>query len=147
MTVPAKRGRRPIWMTPFGLESWGDVFTDRLWPEWHRDFGEEWTPSANFFEKEGKYYLTAELPGIPKEAINISVDKGIITITGKKESHREEENTNYYLKETASGAFSRSFRLPGEIEEDKVTASFKNGVLTVELPQRAAPTTKKITVN
>ena len=147
MTVPAKRGRRPVWMTPFGHESLGDVFMDRMWPEWQRDYGEEWKPAVNFFEKEGKYYLTAELPGISKEEINIAFDKGVLTITGKKENHREEEKADYYLKETSYGVFSRSFKLPGEIEEEKVTASFKDGVLTVEMPHKEESTTKKIAIN
>ena len=58
MTLSLSRAlRRPSWMTPFGGEGSGDVF-DRLWPEWRRDLGEEWTPSVNFFEKDGKYHLT-----------------------------------------------------------------------------------------
>ena len=62
----SKRSRRPWWMTTFGHEPLGDVFYDRLWPEWRRDAGEEVTPSVDFSEKDGKYYLTAELPGINK---------------------------------------------------------------------------------
>ena len=54
------RSRRPSWMMPFGHEGWGDVFFDRLWPEWRRDFGEEWTPTIDFYEKDGKYHLTAK---------------------------------------------------------------------------------------
>ena len=45
--------RRPSWMTPFGFEGLGDAFSDRLWPEWRRDLGEEWTPSSDFYEKDG----------------------------------------------------------------------------------------------
>lgn len=146
MTVPAKRTGRPWWMTPFGREPMGDVFFDRLWPEWQRDIGEEWTPSANFYEKEGKYYLSADLPGMTKDNISVTVDNGVVTITGKKEESKEEKGANYYLKESRSGSFSRSFRLPGEVEEDKVEASFKDGVLTLSMPHKKEPAVKKISI-
>lgn len=138
--------RRPWWMTPFGREPVGDVFFDRLWPEWQRDMGEEWVPGINFYEKEGKYYLTAELPGMSKDDINISVDQGIITLSGKKEQKREEENASYYLREVSYGSFSRSFRLPTEVEEDKVEADFKDGLLTVVMPHRKEPKARKIEI-
>ncbi len=144
MTLAIRRGRRPSWMTPFGREGWGDVFFDRLWPEWQRDMGEEWTPATNFYEKEGKYFMTAELPGLAKEDISVTIDSGVITITGKKETKKEAEGANYYLKESAYGSFSRSLRLPGEVEEGKVEATFNDGVLTVEMPQKKEPAAKKI---
>lgn len=138
--------RRPSWMTPYGREGMGDVFFDRLWPEWQRDIGEEWSPAMNFYEKEGKYYLTTEIPGVSKDDISISVDSGVITITGKKESKREEKEANFYLRESSYGSFSRSLRLPGEVEEDKVEATFKDGVLTVEMPHKEQPKAKKIEI-
>jgi HSP20 family protein len=147
MTLPAKRGQRPWWMTPFGHEPMGDVFFDRLWPEWQRDLGEQWTPSVDFYEKDNKYFLTAELPGMERDDISVTVDKGVVTVTGKKESSREDKGANYYLKESSYGSFSRSFRLPGEIEEDKVEATFKDGVLTLEMPHKEESATKKISIN
>jgi HSP20 family protein len=140
------RHRRPSWMMPGGREPWGDAFFDRLWPEWQRDMGEEWTPPANFYEKEGKYYLTTEIPGVPKENISIRVDNGVLTITGKKESKREEKEANYYIREFSYGSFSRSLRLPGEIEEDKIEATIKDGVLTIEMPHKKEPTAKRIEI-
>jgi HSP20 family protein len=139
--------RRPSWMTPFGSEGWGDVFFDRLWPEWRRDLGEEWAPAVNFFEKEGNYHLTADLPGINKDDISVTIDNGYLTLSGKKESSKEEEDVNYYMKETRCGSFSRSFKLPGEVHEDKVDASYKDGVLTVVLPKKEDSKTKKIAVH
>jgi len=139
--------RRPSWMTPFGREGWGDVFFDRLWPEWRRDMGEEWSPCIDVGEENGSYVVRAEIPGVKKKDIDITVDKGILTLTGKKESKKEEEGTNYYLKETSQGAFRRSFRLPAEVEEDQVDATYKNGILTVVLPQKKSAGSKKIEIN
>ena len=141
-----RRSRRPSWMTPFGHEGWGDVFSDRLWPEWRRDLGEEWTPTIDFYEKDGKYHLTAEIPGTTKDDVTVSIHDGIITVSGKRETNKEEEGADFYMKETHRGNFGRSFRLPGEVDEDKVDASFKDGVLTVVMPQKEASEKKKITI-
>lgn len=146
MAQEITRRRRPWWMTPLGREPFGDVFFDRLWPEWQRDMGEEWRPGVDFYEKEGKYYVSAELPGIGKDDISVTIDQGVLTITGKKEKTKEDERANYFLRECSYGSFSRSFRLPGEVEESKVQASFKDGVLTLEMPHKKEPTTKKIQI-
>jgi HSP20 family protein len=146
MTLAIRKGRRPSWMTPLGRESWGDLFFDRLWPEWQRDMGEEWTPTMDFFEKDGKYILTSELPGMAKEDVSVTIDNGVLIVTGKKESSKQEEGANYYLKESSYGSFSRSIRLPGEIEEEGVEAKFKDGVLTIEMPHKKEASKKKLQI-
>jgi HSP20 family protein len=134
-------------MTPFGREPMGDVFFDRLWPEWRRDYGEELTPSVDFSEKDGKYHLTAELPGLNKDDISINIEDGYLTVSGKKEEEKEDKGADYYIKETRHGSFSRSFRLPKKVAEDKIDAKYKDGVLTVVLPHEEAAETKKIEVH
>ncbi|MBW2220716.1 MAG: Hsp20/alpha crystallin family protein [Deltaproteobacteria bacterium] len=143
----SRRSNRPWWMTPLGREPLGDIFFDRLYPEWRRDMGEEVTPSIDFSEKDGKYFLTAELPGINKDDISITIEDGYVTLSGKKEENKEESGSNFYLKETKYGSFSRSFRLPGKVDENKVDATYKEGVLTVVMPQEEATETKKIEVH
>lgn len=145
-TEMVKRTRRPSWMTPFGREGWGDVFFDRLWPEWMRNMGEEWTPSVDLSEKEGKYTLKAELPGMTKDDISVTYEDGVVTITGKKESKKEEEGADYYVRESRYGSFSRSFRLPTAIDETKVDAQFKDGVLTVFMTKKEGEKTRKIDI-
>jgi HSP20 family protein len=125
----------------------GDLFFDRLYPEYLRDAGEEMTLSVDFTEKDGKYYLTAELPGVDKENISISIEDGYVTLSGKKEEKKEEKRSDYYLKETRYGSFKRSFRLPGKVAEDKVDATYKNGVLTVVMPHEKEAETKKIEIH
>ena len=143
-----KRERRPWWLSPFGGEEpFGDIWSDRLFPVWQRMKGEEWTPSFNFYEEEGNYKLDAEIPGVSKENISVTIDKGILTVSGKKEAQVEEKKANYYLKESAYGSFSRSLRLPGEVDEGKVVAKFENGVLKLTMPQKKkAETTKQIKI-
>jgi HSP20 family protein len=142
-----RRTGRPWWMTPFGREPMGDIFFDRMWPEWQRDMGTEVTPSVDFSEKEGKYYLTAELPGINKDDISITIENGYVILSGKKEETTEKKDADYYVQETRSGSFSRSFKLPGKVMEDKVDATYKDGVLTVVIPHEEEAGTKKIEIH
>jgi len=146
MTLPTRRTRRPSWMTPYGQEGMGDVWFDRLWPEWLRWKGEEYTPTFDFYEKDGKYHLSADLPGVKKEDISINVENNVITVSGKRESEKEEKEANYYFRETTSGSFSRSLRLPSEVEEDSVEATFKDGVLKVEMKPRESAKARKIQI-
>jgi HSP20 family protein len=143
----ATRFGRPSWMIPFGLEGWDDAFFDRLWPEWRGEMGEEYTPSMNFSEKEGKYYLSAELPGFDRDEISVTLDNGYVTVSGKKESNKDEEGTDYYIKEIGCGSFTRTFRLPSEVDEKKVDATYKDGVLTVVMPHKEESKNKKIKIN
>jgi len=145
-TSLTRRKKRPFWMTPFGQEPMGDVWSDRPWSGWPRWEGEEFVPVTNFYDKDGKYYLTAELPGIKKEDISIDVDDGTVTIRGKRKAEKEEEGADYYLKESSYGSFSRSFRLPSEVEEDKVDAKFADGVLTLIMPHKASEKRRKIEI-
>lgn len=137
---------RPWWMTPGGREPMGDVWFDRLWPEWPRWQGEEYSPTFDMYEKDGNYVVTAEIPGIDKDDIFINIDKEVITISGKKESKHEEKDTNYYLKESRYGSFSRSFQLPSEVQEDKVEAKLKDGVLNVVMPPNKSTKSRKVEI-
>jgi HSP20 family protein len=143
----AKRSGRPWWMTPFGREPLGDIFFDRLWPEWKRDMGEELNPSVDLVEKDNKYELTVELPGLEKDDISISVENGYVTISGKREDRSEKEEGEYYVKEMRYGSFRRSFRLPKNVMDDKVEATYKNGLLTVVIPLAEGEKTRKITIH
>jgi HSP20 family protein len=140
------RGRRPWWMTTGAREPWGDVWFDRLWPEWHRWYGEEYRASFDVYEKEGTYHLEAELPGVDKDDISISVDGKLVTVSGKKSSKKEEKGKNYFVRESSFGSFSRSFQLPYEVDEASVDATLKDGVLTVVMPPRESAKGRKIKV-
>lgn len=148
MTVALEtRITRPFWIMPLGDELWGDVWFDRLWPEWRRHLGEEVRPNVDFYEKDGKYHLTAEVPGLTKDDISVSIDKGFVVVSGKKETTKEETEVDYYVKETRTGSFTRTFRLPGEVDEDKVEARYKDGVLSVIIPRKEESKTRKIEIH
>ena len=143
--LPIRR-QLPSWRTHFSEEHDGGVFLDRLWNEWTSRFCGEWIPTFNLSEKKGTYILTAELPGVEKDSIAIAIDSNMLTISGRKESVHEEEGALFHMKECFSGTFSRSVRLPLEVREDQAVATFKDGVLTLVMPQKETQKNKKIEI-
>jgi HSP20 family protein len=115
---------------------------DRLW---HSFFEErprrkteelgEWGPSLDLSETKNDLVVKAEIPGIDPKDIDISLSNDILTIKGEKKQEKEEKEENYHFIERSYGSFSRSIRLPREVQSDKIDASYKNGVLKVTLPK------------
>jgi len=95
-----------------------------------------------------KIEIRAELPGMDEKDIILSLDNHVLTIKGERKREQTEENKNYYLKESSSGYFSQAVRLPKNIDESKIDAVFKNGVLTITVPKLPdkEDTAKKIPV-
>ena len=113
---------------------------DRLWDRFNIErplewLGGEWTPSLDVSETTDKVVVKAEAPGIDPKEMDISMSGGVLTLKGEKKKEREENEENYHLVERSYGSFSRSVRLPAEVQEDKVKASYKDGVLTITLPK------------
>lgn len=113
---------------------------DRLWDRFGTErplewVGGEWTPSLDVSETKDKVVVKAEAPGIDPKEMEISMSGGVLTLKGEKKKEREEKEENYHLVERSYGSFSRSVRLPAEVQEDKVKASYKDGVLTITLPK------------
>lgn len=94
--------------------------------------------SVDLSESEDAIELTADLPGLEEDNIDITLRDGALQISGERKHEKEEKRKNYYHSERAYGAFSRIIPLPCEVEEDKVEAKFKRGVLTVHLPKSQA---------
>ena len=97
-------------------------------------------------EDEGHYYFVAELPGLSKDEIDITLEDGVLTISGEKKNEHAEEKNGYHLRERGYGKFSRSFRLPTEVNPDKVGAHLKDGLLTLTLDKAEQIKPKKIEV-
>ena len=95
----------------------------------------EWSPSADITETKKEYLVKAELPDVDKEDIHVSVNDGVLTIEGERKHSAEEEQETYHRVESYYGQFYRSFTLPGNVDENKVKADSKNGVLRVHLPK------------
>lgn len=99
----------------------------------------DWTPSADVYEKDGTLVIRADLPGVAKEDIDVMVDNGDLVIKGERKSDEEIEEKNYFRIERFSGAFYRRFPLPDNIDEDQISAEYRDGVLEVWLPKPTRP--------
>jgi HSP20 family protein len=108
----------------------------------------EFSPRVNVSETDKAMQVTAELPGMEEKDIQISLEQECLVLTGEKKSESEETGKNFHRYERSYGSFQRVIPLVSEIKEDKVEATFKNGVLTIILPkaESAVKAAKKISI-
>lgn len=107
----------------------------------------EISPSVDIYEEGKDLVLKAELPGIKKDDLNVVITENRITISGEKKQEEKVEKKDYHWIESSYGCFTRSFRLPANVNGDAAKASFKEGILEVRLPKTEETKHKKITVN
>ena len=125
---------------------------DRMWDSFFErgtlrgEDGSEWLPSLDVAETKNEIVVKAEVPGLEPKDIDISLSDGLLTIKGEKKQEREEKEENYHLVERSYGSFTRSIRLPKEVQSDKINASYKNGVLKVVLPKSEEAKKKEVKI-
>lgn len=107
--------------------------------------GPGWTPPVDLYETADAYVLTAEVPGFSRREIEISIQDGTVTVRGERRSGPV-PCEQYHCVERGHGAFSRSFKLPGAVEVDAISASFAAGVLTIRIPKSAEAGPRRIQV-
>ena len=106
----------------------------------------EWTPLADITEDEKEYLIKAELPEMKKEDVKVTVENGVLIISGERKFEKEEKKKKYHRVERGYGTFMRSFALPDDADFNKVNAEFKNGVLTVHVPKSEHAKPKQVEV-
>lgn len=106
----------------------------------------DWAPMADISEDENEYVIKAELPELKKEDVKVTVENGVLTISGERKFEKEEKKKKYHRVERAYGRFTRSFALPDNADASKVKAEFKDGMLTVHLPKSEKAKPKQIEV-
>jgi len=108
----------------------------------------EWAPLVDIVEEEKEYLIKAELPEVKREDVKVSVEEGVLTVSGERKFEKEEKGKKYHRVERAYGRYARSFTLPDDADPSKVTAEFKDGVLRVHLPksEKAKPKSVEIKV-
>ncbi|MGC9512560.1 MAG: Hsp20/alpha crystallin family protein [Fidelibacterota bacterium] len=106
-----------------------------------------WSPSVDLEETKNDYIIHAELPGLNKKEIDISVENDVLTISGEKKERVQTKDSNILVSEIMSGHFSRSFRLPAQIDSEKIEAKWDNGVLVVKIPKSEVAKPKKIQIS
>ena len=145
---------RPRWgITPWRpfreLEEWERQFDDLFgrpmlqWPTVEKG----WMPAVDVFEKDDKFVVKAELPGMKGEDIDVSVVGNTLTIKGEKKTETEVKEEDYYRCERSYGSFHRSILIPSTVDASKIVADFEDGVLEVTLPKAAEVKPEKVKVS
>jgi HSP20 family protein len=120
------------------LKKFFEDFDSPFFGDWSKNFNfnsNVFTPRVDVTEDKDNLFVHAEVPGVDKKDVKVSVTGDVLTISGEKKNEQRDENKNYYRIERTGGSFSRSFTLPAEIHVDKISAESKDGVLMVTLPK------------
>jgi len=143
------------WLDPFRdltsiQERMNQIFEDALARTRGRDEGLRtgmWTPAVDIYEKNDTVVVKAELPGVERDQISVEVKDGILTLRGERKFERDVKEESYHRVERSYGTFLRSFSLPVSVDQEQVKATFRDGVLEVELPKKEQAKPKQIQVN
>lgn len=123
---------------------------NRMFSEFYgsEPFSRGWVPPVDIYETdEHEVVLKAELPEMKREDIHLTFENGVLTFTGERKLDAETKRDNFQRVERRYGSFSRSFTLPNTVDASRISATYKDGVLTVRLPQREEAKPKQIAVN
>jgi HSP20 family protein len=105
-----------------------------------------WTPPVDIHETDDALILKAELPGFSKDDVNVELKDNSLTLKGQRQNEKEVKEEQYHRRERAYGSFQRTFMLPATVDPEKVTATFKDGVLELRLPKRETAKPKRIAI-
>lgn len=106
----------------------------------------EWGPACNVYEDEREFLIEAVLPGMEAKDVEIVYEDDVLTLKGERQAEPAETGRTYLLREMKYGRFSRSFTLPDNVNREKVSATYKDGVLRIALPKREETKPRRITV-
>lgn len=136
---------RPVTASPFEvLFDRGSLFPDVNW--YGKPSRAEVYPYVNIADIENALHVVAEIPGVPKNEINIRLDGDVLTISGERKAPEVAKGTTSVRAEITYGEFERSFKLPYEVDGSKVTAEYQDGVLRITLPKSEAAKPKAIVI-
>ncbi|RCS30086.1 Hsp20/alpha crystallin family protein [Rhodanobacter denitrificans] len=107
----------------------------------------QWAPRVDIKEEDKRFVIYADIPGVDPEKIEVSMEKGILTIKGERTLENREQNGKFTRLERSHGLFYRRFALPDSADADGVTAHGKNGVLEIVIPKKTETTPRRITIN
>ena len=103
-------------------------------------------PSVDIAESETQFEISAQLPGLKKDAISVDLENGRLTISGERKFENEEEGKNYHRVESSYGKFTRSFHLPDSIDEESINAIYTDGILNVTIQKQEEKTKRQIEI-
>lgn len=108
--------------------------------------GGAWAPAVDIYEHDGNIVVKAELPGVDPKDVDVRVENNTLTLRGERKVDNEVKQENYHRVERAYGTFTRSFTLPSVLDQEKIKAEYKDGVLKVTLPKREEAKPKQINI-
>ncbi|MBD3379712.1 MAG: Hsp20 family protein [Candidatus Omnitrophica bacterium] len=154
MAIIPWRQRRDVWQPFREMETLQDEM-NRLfdlslgrWPGRNAGLMESaWSPTVDVFESKDNIMVKADIPGMKKEDIEVSVRDDVLTIRGEKKEEKEAKEKGSVKTERFYGSFNRAIALPSPVDEDKVKASYKDGVLEIVLPKKEEEKPKQIQVD
>lgn len=122
---------------------------NRMFSDWYGEpFARGWTPPVDIYETdEHEVVIKVDLPDVKREDINVTFEQGVLTLRGERKFEEETHREQFQRRERYYGAFSRSFTLPNSVDPTRISAAYKDGVLTVRLPQREEARPKQIEVS
>ena len=133
---------RPYRPAPANFDRWFDsAFQNSGHPSYAAT-----TPIVDVQEKADAYRLEAELPGLTEKDFTVNVEHNLLTISSPQEHSEEREENGYVIRERRSGAFRRSFALPEDVDADQISATFKDGLLTLTVPKTGKAQARQIAV-
>ena len=141
--------RRTPTTTAFDRFFGHDPFFSTRWTSWPETGGaslDTWSPSVDVHEEEGAFVFTADLPGVKKSAVDVTVEDKVLTVSGERRLETEVEENAFRRIERSFGKFSRRFSLPSDVDASNVAASFKDGVLTIHVPKSENAKPQKIKI-
>jgi len=108
--------------------------------------GADWAPRADISETDDSFSVNVEVPGIKREDVKISLEDHVLNISGENKLEKEEKGKKFHRIERYYGSFSRSFTLPENVDEEKIEAGFKDGLLTLTIPKTEIKKPKSIEI-
>lgn len=106
----------------------------------------DWTPSMDVEETDTEYLVKADLPDLKKEDVKVAIEDGVLSLEGERKQEKEEKTKKYHRVERSYGTFVRRLSVPGDVDQQKVQAEFKDGVLTVHMPKSVSAKPRSIDV-
>jgi len=108
--------------------------------------GDVWAPASDVHEDANGFSVTMAIPGVDPKEVSITVDHGVLTVSGERKVDTEAEGRTYLAREITNGAFSRSYRVPRNVDTEKVSASYKEGLLKIGLPKKEEAKPRRIQI-
>ncbi len=130
------------------MEEMFDRFERMFGPPWRRPIVETrgWSPLVEMIDRKNEVLMRAELPGVKKEDIHVSVTGNLLTIEGERKQEEEVKEEDYYCCERSYGRFYREITLPAEIQKEKISSEYKEGILEIHMPKAEEVKPKEIEI-